>query len=439
MSTEHHHADAFLAALLRDQDADALRARLRPDTVTPILPRLPRSPRLSPAMTERRLAALNNASELREHLFDPHTQTHLAAYAGNIEYGVGTVKMPVGVAGPLRVCGLFASGDYPLPLATTEAALVASYHRGALAINKAGGCTSILIDEAVSRAPGFAFPSVRDSGEFVAWVLGQLEAMKAVTGQTTRHGELKGMKVTIEGNHVYLILQFHTGDASGQNMVTLAAEAICQYVLEHSPVKPEYHFVEANLSGDKKASAQSFTSVRGRKVTTEVTLSRDIVEQSLQTTPERMTDYWRFSAMGGVLSGTMGVHGHYANGLAALYIATGQDAACVAESAVGTTRLELTPDGGLYATLTLPNLMLGTVGGGTGLPSQQACLNMMGLSGNGKARALAEVTGGLILAGELSIIAALSAGHFARAHRKLGRERGAEDAADTSAGQGRQS
>lgn len=437
MSTEHHHADAFLAALLQDRDADTLRARLHPDLTTPVVPRLPRSPRLSSAMIERRLKALANGPELRAHLLDPHTEAHLEAYAGNIEYGLGTVKMPVGVAGPLRVRGLFAGGDYPLPLATTEAALVASYHRGALAINDAGGCTSIIIDEAVSRAPGFAFPSVRDSGEFVAWVLGQLEAMKTVTGQTTRHGELKGMKVTIEGNHVYLILQFHTGDASGQNMVTLAAEAICQFILENSPVTPDYHFVEANLSGDKKASAQSFTSVRGRKVTTEVKLSREIVEQRLQTTPERMTDYWRFSAMGGVLSGTMGVHGHYANGLAALYIATGQDAACVAESAVGTTRLELTPDGGLYATLTLPNLMLGTVGGGTGLPSQQACLNMMGLAGTGKVRALAEVAGGLILAGELSIIAALSAGHFARAHRKLGRERGQEDT-DTSAGQGGQ-
>jgi hydroxymethylglutaryl-CoA reductase (NADPH) len=139
-----------------------------------------------------------------------------------------------------------------------------------------------------------------------------------------------------------------------------------------------------------------------------------------------MADYWRMSAIGGVLSGTIGVHGHFANGLAALYLATGQDAACVAESATGVTRFEVTEDGGLYATVTLPGIMVGTVGGGTGLPTQKACLELMGLHGTGRARALAEVCGGLLLAGELSIIAALAAGHFARAHRKLARGRATE-------------
>lgn len=422
MSTDYHHAGAFLAELLREEGAEALRARLKPHFEV-VEPRLPRSPRFSQSMIDKRLAALGDDPQVREHLLDEHTQAHLDDYAGNIEYGLGTIKIPVGIAGPLRVNGLFAQGDYPLPLATTEAALVASYHRGAMAINAVGGCTSTLLHESVARAPGFAFASVRQSGEFVTWALEQVDHFRAVAGATTGHGRLQTMEVTVDGNHVYLIFQYHTGDASGQNMVTLATEAVCQYILEHSPVTPDYHFVEANLSGDKKASAQSFLSVRGRKVTCEVTLARSVVENTLQTSPERMVDYWRFSAMGGVLSGTMGVQGHYANGLAALYIATGQDAACVAESAVGTTRLELDSRGDLYATLTLPNLMLGTVGGGTGLPSQQACLRLMGLAGNGKARSLAEVTGGLILAGELSIIAALSAGHFARAHRKLGRDR----------------
>ena len=136
-----------------------------------------------------------------------------------------------------------------------------------------------------------------------------------------------------------------------------------------------------------------------------------------------MADYWRMSAIGGVLSGTLGIQGHFANGLAALYLATGQDAACVAESATGVTRFEVTPDGGLYASVTLPGIMVGTVGGGTGLPTQKACLDLMGLAGPGNARALAEVCAGLLLAGELSIIAALSAGHFSRAHRKLARTR----------------
>ena len=158
-------------------------------------------------------------------------------------------------------------------------------------------------------------------------------------------------------------------------------------------------------------------------MTAEARLPGALVEKHLHASPVEMEAYWRMSAMGGVLSGSFGVQGHFANGLAALYLATGQDAACVAESATGVTRFEVTDDGGLYATVTLPGIMVGTVGGGTGLPSQHACLELMGLAGTGKARALAEVCAGLLLAGELSIIGALSAGHFSRAHRKLARER----------------
>jgi hydroxymethylglutaryl-CoA reductase (NADPH) len=133
-----------------------------------------------------------------------------------------------------------------------------------------------------------------------------------------------------------------------------------------------------------------------------------------------MADYWRMSALGGVMSGTIGVQGHYANGLAALFIACGQDAACVSEAAVGVTRFEAEPDA-LYAAVTLPNLIVGTVGGGTGLPTQRACLEVMGLAGAGKAQAFSEVCAGLALAGELSIIAALSAHEFGRAHARLAR------------------
>jgi hydroxymethylglutaryl-CoA reductase (NADPH) len=207
-------------------------------------------------------------------------------------------------------------------------------------------------------------------------------------------------------------------------MVTIATQAVCDEILKHTPVKPLRHYVESNLSGDKKASARSFTTARGKKVTAEAHLTAELIAKHLHTTPQAMADYWRMSAIGGVLSGTLGIHGHFANGLAALYLATGQDAACVAESATGVTRFEVTDDGGLYATVTLPGIMVGTVGGGTGLPTQKACLELMGLHGTGKARALAEVCAGLLLAGELSIIAALAAGHFARAHRKLARGRG---------------
>jgi hydroxymethylglutaryl-CoA reductase (NADPH) len=376
---------------------------------------------LSIDSVERRWQLVPVASADRDSLFDPQTRDQAEAYQHNIENFIGTVKVPVGLAGPLRVNGLFAQGDYYVPLATTEAALVASYSRGCQLISEAGGCTVALLNEGVARAPGFAFHNLADCGRFIVWAGTQLDEFRRRAESTTRHGKLIDMRITVEGNHVYLYFEFTTEDASGQNMVTLATQELCDYIQENSPVRPAYSFVEANLSGDKKASSQSFLLVRGKKVTAEVLLSGALVAHRLRTTPHTMVDYWRMAAMGGVLSGTMGVQGHFANGLAGLYLACGQDVACVAESAVGVTRFEETAAGELYASVTLPNIMVGTVGGGTGLPSQRACLQVLGLAGPGKARALAEVCAGLCLAGELSIIGAICSGDFSRAHRLLAR------------------
>jgi len=428
MSTDRHHADEFLKRVLRERSPQELRGQLAPD-FSPQKPRMPGSSRLTPSVIDRRWRVLREHSAAtaegieaaRNNLLDPLTAAQMAEYECNIENFVGAVRLPLGVAGPLRVNGIFAQGDYYLPLATTEAALVASYHRGALLISEAGGCAALLLNEGVSRAPGFAFKSLTDAGQFAVWATTQWESFKARAEATTRHGKLIDMRLTIEGNHVYLNFEFTTGDAAGQNMVTIATDAVCNYIQSHSPITPEYSFVEANLSGDKKASAQSFLTVRGKKVSAEVILPAELVQKRLHTTPAHMVNYWRMSAVGGVLSSTIGVQGHYANGLAALYIACGQDAACVAESAVGVTRFELTPEGALYAAVTLPNLIVGTVGGGTGLPTQRACLELMGLYGADKAQALAEVCAGLALAGELSIIGALCSGDFAGAHERLAR------------------
>jgi hydroxymethylglutaryl-CoA reductase (NADPH) len=229
------------------------------------------------------------------------------------------------------------------------------------------------------------------------------------------------MRVNVEGNHVYLIFEFATGNAAGQNMVTIATQAICEYIAEHSAVKPRYGFVEANHSGDKKASAQSFLGGRGKSVTCECVVPAELVERRLHTSVETMTRYWVMSALGGVMSGTIGVQGHYANGLTALYLACGQDVACVAESAVGVTRFEARDDGALYAAVTLPNLIVGTVGGGTNLPTQRACLDVLGLPEGGSANAFAEVCAAVALGGELSIVGALAAGHFTSAHQSLAR------------------
>lgn len=375
------------------------------------------------AHARARLTATGLAEDGVTALLDGDTVERLESYHANIEALVGTVKVPVGLAGPLRINGTYLRRDMLVPLATHEAALVSSYHRGALAITDAGGCTAIMLNEGVSRAPGFVFDSVIESGAFVHWAVGQLDAFREAAESTTSHGELLDMQITVEGNHVYLIFEYATGDAAGQNMVTIATQAVCNHILQHTPVLPRRAYVEANLSGDKKASALSYMRVRGKKVTCEVRVPADVLRARLSTTAEEMTEYWRVSAIGGVLSGTIGVQGHYANGLAALFLACGQDVACVSEAAVGVTRFEELPDGALYAAVTLPNLIVGTVGGGTGLPSQRACLEIVGLSGSGHAFAFAELCAGIALAGELSIIAALASGDFTRAHEVLARRR----------------
>lgn len=348
------------------------------------------------------------------------------ASAGNIENFAGWLRLPVGIAGPLRVQGVHARGDYFVPMATSEGALVASYHRGCHAITLSGGCFASVLAEGIQRSPGFRFKDLLDAGSFSLWASESFEAFQREASTTTRHGKLVDLRAVVEGNHVWLILEFTTGDAAGQNMVTMAAEAVCRYVVRHSPIRPVRWYLEANMSGDKKACGQTFGNVRGRKVSAEVVVPKDITKQVLGCEPQELVEYWQMSSVGGALSGSMGFQGHFANGLAALYLATGQDAACVAESAVGVTRADITQSGDLYATVTLPDILVGTVGGGTNLPTQAACLASLGLPSEHPARALAEIAGALCLAGELSICAAMATGNFARAHRVLSRKRGAK-------------
>ncbi len=418
MAGKRSLTNLHLDSMLQGRDMDELEQLLRPKLEPPPRPLMPMA-----KVNERRVQRLWKAIDVVPHpdILDQWTSRNLDAFDGHIENCIGSVKVPLGLAGPLRVNGLFAQGDYSVPLATSEAALVASYHRGCCLISAAGGCTSMLLYQALNRSPAFAFDSIITAGRFVAWAMESFEEFQQIADGTTAHGKLVDVGTTVEGNHVYLNFEFTTGDASGQNMVTIATQAICDYIAEECPVTIGQLYVEGNLSGDKKASAQAYTSVRGRKVSAEVILSPELLQKFLRVTAKQMADYWCMSAIGGVLSGTMGVHGHFANGLAALYLATGQDAACVAESAIGVTRFEVTDDGSLYASVSLPSIMVGTVGGGTSLPSQRAALELLGLHGNGHSGALAEVCAGLLLGGELSIIAALASGDFTRAHHKLAR------------------
>ncbi len=413
------HRRDYVSILGGDLSADKLEQSLNPHFEKPTNKITP-SPYLTEKNLVRRWGKLDNDA-LQAELLDPHTQAQSHVYEKNIEHFIGTVKVPVGLAGPLRVNGLFANDDYLVPLATTEAALVASYNRGAQLLTASGGASAMLLNEGVTRTPAFAFYGLTEAGQFVAWAVTQYDTFKQLAEATTSHGKLSDINISIEGNHVYLVFEFLTGDASGQNMVTIATNAIFEFIMDNSPITPENAYLDGNLSGDKKASSQSLRSVRGKKVTAEVHIPADLVKKYLHTTPEKMMQFTQMSTVGATLSGTIGINAHYANALAALYIACGQDAACVAESAIGMTRIEVDRNGDLYASVTLPNLMVGTVGGGTGLPSQKACLELMGLHGSGKSQALAEVCATLCLAGELSIVGAFCAGHFSRAHHKLAR------------------
>jgi hydroxymethylglutaryl-CoA reductase (NADPH) len=344
-----------------------------------------------------------------------------ATLRGNIEGFIGMTQVPTGLIGPLRINGVDARGDFHVPLATTEGALVASYHRGALVASRAGGVTSVCLSELVQRSPSFKFRSFGECGLFLIWILEHREEFPAIVASMSSHAKLEEIRPNMDGNQIALVFEYTTGDAAGQNMVTVCTDAICRHIVANAPTKPIVWYVEGNLSGDKKATALSMTSVRGKKVTAECCVPRELVEKMLHTTPEAVMDYWKTSVINGVQSGSIGVNGHFANGLAALFLACGQDVACVSEASVGTTRFDLIDDGDLYICVTLPNLIVGTVGGGTSLPTQRECLGILGCDGNGTARKLAEICAATILCGELSIVAAIAAGDFAKAHALFGR------------------
>ena len=420
MTQNSNKVERLAETILHERSQEEVKRRLEADTETPYSRLENIKGFASEDIFSRWAGIIGEKGEIPPPLYDGED---MSVYTSNIENCIGTVKMPVGVAGPLRVNGSFAKGDYLLPLATTEAALVASYHRGSVVLSKSGGCSAVILAEGVTRSPGFAFSSISDMLSFSHWVLTYKEKLKEVAGTTTRFGSLQDIRFAAQGSHLYLLCDFLTGDAAGQNMVTIATQAICDFIIEHAPVEPCYWFVEANASGDKKATAQSFTTVRGKKVSAEALIPGQYIERFLHTTTEKMVQYWQMSALGGVMTGSIGVQGHYANGLAALFIACGQDAACVAEAAVGITRFEKREDSSLYVSATLPNMIVGTVGGGTKLPSQQAALELMGLSGDGCSRAFAEVCASAALAGEISIIGAMAAGDFTKAHDSLARKR----------------
>jgi hydroxymethylglutaryl-CoA reductase (NADPH) len=342
-------------------------------------------------------------------------------FRGNIEQQIGFTQVPTGIIGPLLIKGTIAQGKFFVPLATTEGALVASYNRGAKATALCGGIVSVCLTEGVQRAPLFRFRRLHEVGAFMQWILEQTAGFQKIVSAHSNHAVLNDIKLNMEGNHVVLIFEYQTGEAAGQNMATICTDAICKYIIQNTPIQPQHWFIESNYAGDKKATVLSFTSVRGKKVTAEATITRQVVKEILGTTPEKIALYWLSSSVSAVQSGGIGIQGHFANGLTALFMATGQDVACVSEAYVGITRMEVDDEGNLYVSVTLPSLVVGTVGGGTRLPTQKECLKLLGCEGEGSARKLAEICGATVLAGELSIAAAIACGNFTKAHKLFGR------------------
>jgi hydroxymethylglutaryl-CoA reductase (NADPH) len=347
-----------------------------------------------------------------------------AAADPNIENMIGAVQIPLGVAGPVSVDGAAASGDYYLPMATTEGALLASVNRGCSVVDRAGGATARVTASGMTRAPVFRVDGVVEGEALVSWVRDHQERLREAAEGTTSHGELKRVKPYVVGDNVFLRFRYDTKDAMGMNMATIATRAACEVVERETAAS--LVALSGNLCTDKKPAAINAVEGRGRSVTADVLVPREVVEERLHTTPEAIAEVnTRKNLVGSAKAGSLGFNAHVANVVAAMFLATGQDAAQVVEGANAITTVEVR-EAGLYAAVSLASLEVGTVGGGTKLPTQSEGLDVLGLRGGGdppgtNADALAECIAVGALAGELSLLSALASRHLSSAHESLGR------------------
>ncbi|NLI77903.1 MAG: AMP-binding protein [Candidatus Riflebacteria bacterium] len=407
----------IFAFMKRDGQLDKLRATERPASETALPPLLDYSPE---AVKQRQLFLQKRLAGNIKSIPRPDDPL---LFAGNIEGFFGFSQLPLGLVGPLRVLGDHAQGDFYIPLATTEGALVSSISRGVQVITMAGGVRAKVLADSLVRAPMFMFHSIPDMAAFSDWVEMNFPVLKEVAETTTRFGKLEQIEPFPMGSSLCLRFVYSTGDASGQNMTTIATHKAIQHILANYQGRIADWFLETNLSGDKKINGVNFTRNRGKRVVAEVAIPDDLVVRLLHTTTERMVRLSQVAQMSALHSHSFGSQAHYANVLAALFIACGQDPACVAESATGVTQLEAR-DGTLVVSVTMPGIMVGTIGGGTRLPTQQLCLQIIECDGPRKARKLAEITAGAVVAGEISLIAAMAADQFADAHARYGRPGG---------------
>jgi len=348
-----------------------------------------------------------------------------AVVGRNIENTIGAAQVPVGIAGPLRVIGDYANGTYYIPLATSEGALVASVNRGAKIITESGGARSKVINDGMTRAPVITVPSIVDAVELVNWVNEHFNEIKGVAESTSRHARLINIQPFIVGNNVWLRFKFTTGDAMGMNMVTIATDKAVKYILSNFP-RARLVALSGNMCVDKKANAVNFLLGRGKTVVSEAVIPKSLLSGWGVTAEDVAEVNNRKNLLGSALAHSYGFNAHFANIIAAIFIATGQDVAQVVESSMGITWMEPLDNGDLYVSITLPSLEVGTVGGGTGLPTQREFLQMLGVYGSGNppgtnALKFAEIVAAAVLAGEVNLVLALTRDELARAHEMLGR------------------
>ncbi len=358
----------------------------------------------------------------RQYSFDPEDMS------GNIENLFGVAQIPIGLAGPLLVNGEYAQGEFYVPMATVEGTMLASYNRGMKVIRESGGVTTTVSGEAMQRAPVFVFPSAREARDFGLWLKANFERIKAVAESTTSVGKLNEIEQYHAHNMIFTRFDYSTGDAAGQNMTSKATFVACEWIRKEVDSISHY-LLSGNFDTEKKTSAVNMLKGRGRRVTAELTIPRDVMIEHLRISPPQMHYGQGISTMSAFISNSSNNAAHPANGLAALYLATGQDIANIGESNQCSTYNKVTREGDYYFSITFPALILATYGGGTALPTQRECLEIMDCFGPGKALKLAEIAAALTVAGELSLGAASRIDQKTRknewvdAHEKLGRNR----------------
>ena len=341
---------------------------------------------------------------------------------------IGAIQVPLGVTGPLKIRGRWVREDETLyvPMATTEGALVASVNRGCRAIRDAGGAVTRVEDVGITRAPVFRTSGIEETQGFLDWVRENEDEIRRVCEATSGHLRLTDIKAQTFGSSVYLRFRFSTGDAMGMNMATIACDRAVRDLIEPQTGIPCVA-LSGNYCVDKKPSAVNFLEGRGKKIYAEVNLDADILAQALKTNASSLVEVqYRKNLMGSIAAGSMGYNAHFANVLAAVFTATGQDVAQVVEGAMGVTAIEPWGADGVFASVYLPDVPLGVVGGGTALGPQKEALSMLGVAprpedpGAG-AKRFAEILGATVLAGELSLLSAFTSGDLAGAHERLGR------------------